>query len=183
MTSPRTTESVMPSKADMIALAQRLTAHSSRMLAHTLSGKDHPPAWGLGSADPLGLGDAVPKLMTSLASEPMPFVEMQASLAQDLVRLSQRMALRMIGLEQEPLAEPEPDDRRFTDSRWQENPYFDMVKQAYLLATEAWVAQAIAETGASSMSDMGRVMGALMKAHKGSLDGKLANQLVRKALS
>ena len=35
--------------------------------------------------------------MTSLASEPMPFVEMQASLAQDLVRLSQRMALRMIG--------------------------------------------------------------------------------------
>ena len=46
-----------------------------------------------------------------------------------------------------------------------------------------WVAEAIAATGASGPSDMGKVMGALMKAHKGAFDGKLGNQLVRAALS
>lgn len=48
--------------------------------------------------------------------------------------------------------------------------------------TRAWVDEAIARTGASSMSDMGRVMGALMGAHKDQLDGKLASRLVREAL-
>lgn len=48
--------------------------------------------------------------------------------------------------------------------------------------TRAWVAEAIASTGASSPSDMGRVMGALMGAHRGELDGKLANRLVRELL-
>jgi uncharacterized protein YqeY len=48
--------------------------------------------------------------------------------------------------------------------------------------TREWVAAAIAKTGASSMSDMGKVMGVLMGAHKGVLDGKLANQIVRELL-
>lgn len=49
--------------------------------------------------------------------------------------------------------------------------------------TRGWVEAAIAATGASSMKDMGKVMGALMGAHKDRLDGKLANQLVRELLS
>lgn len=49
--------------------------------------------------------------------------------------------------------------------------------------TRGWVADAIAATGASSMSDMGKVMGRLMGAHKGDVDGKLANRLVREALN
>lgn len=49
--------------------------------------------------------------------------------------------------------------------------------------TRAWVQAAIAATGARSMADVGKVMGALMAAHKADLDGRLANQLVREALS
>jgi uncharacterized protein YqeY len=49
--------------------------------------------------------------------------------------------------------------------------------------TRAWVAAAVASTGAKGPGDMGKVMGALMKAHKAELDGKLANQLVRAALA
>lgn len=48
--------------------------------------------------------------------------------------------------------------------------------------TKTWVDEAIAATGASSMGDMGKVMGKLMSQHKAVLDAKLANQLVRKAL-
>ena len=46
-----------------------------------------------------------------------------------------------------------------------------------------WVDEAIAATGASQVGDMGKVMGALMKAHKGEFDGKAANQLVRAKLA
>ncbi|MCB9677198.1 MAG: GatB/YqeY domain-containing protein [Alphaproteobacteria bacterium] len=48
--------------------------------------------------------------------------------------------------------------------------------------TREWVAAAIAQTGASAPADMGKVMGALMKAHQGVLDGKLANRIVRELL-
>lgn len=48
--------------------------------------------------------------------------------------------------------------------------------------TRAWLREAIAETGAAKPGDMGRVMGALMKAHKGELDGNLARTLALKRL-
>jgi polyhydroxyalkanoate synthase len=38
----------------------------------------------------------------------------------------------------EPLARPEPGDRRFRDPAWEQNPAFDLVKQQYLLASR-WV--------------------------------------------
>jgi uncharacterized protein YqeY len=43
--------------------------------------------------------------------------------------------------------------------------------------TRVWVQAAIAETGAASARDLGKVMGALMKSHKSDVDGKLAREL------
>lgn len=45
------------------------------------------------------------------------------------------------------------------------------------------VQKAIETTGASSMADMGKVMGVLMPQVKGKADGNLLSQLVKKALS
>ena len=49
--------------------------------------------------------------------------------------------------------------------------------------TRAWVEEAIAQTGASEKKDMGKVMGALMGAHKAELDGNIARQIVQELLS
>ena len=49
--------------------------------------------------------------------------------------------------------------------------------------TTEWVKAAIAETGAQSPGDMGRVMGAVMKAHKGEVDGGLTKKIALKLLS
>jgi uncharacterized protein YqeY len=49
--------------------------------------------------------------------------------------------------------------------------------------TRAWVEAAIAETGASGPKEMGKVMGALMKAHKADLDGSLARGIVQELLA
>ena len=46
----------------------------------------------------------------------------------------------------------------------------------------AAVHQVIADIGAASPADMGRVMGELMSRHKGRLDGKAANAVVRDKL-
>jgi uncharacterized protein YqeY len=49
--------------------------------------------------------------------------------------------------------------------------------------TRAWVEAAIADTGAKAPGDVGRVMGALMKAHKADVDGKLAREIAIGLLS
>lgn len=48
--------------------------------------------------------------------------------------------------------------------------------------TRAWLVAAIAELGATSKKDMGKVMGIVMKAHKDELDGKLASRLAGELL-
>jgi len=49
--------------------------------------------------------------------------------------------------------------------------------------TREWVQQAIAAAGATGPGDMGKVMGRLMGAHRGEIDGGLANKLVRELLT
>ncbi|MEQ1570773.1 MAG: GatB/YqeY domain-containing protein [Myxococcota bacterium] len=48
--------------------------------------------------------------------------------------------------------------------------------------TRGWVQEAIAASGATSARDMGKVMSALLAAHRAELDAKLANQIVRELL-
>jgi len=50
-------------------------------------------------------------------------------------------------------------------------------------ATRAWVEEAIAATGAAQPGDVGKVMGALMKAHKGEVDGQLARRVAQELLA
>ncbi|GFK92257.1 hypothetical protein NNJEOMEG_00079 [Fundidesulfovibrio magnetotacticus] len=50
-------------------------------------------------------------------------------------------------------------------------------------ALAAAVEEAVAQTGAASMKDMGKVMQALMARHKGRIDGKATGELVKARLS
>ena len=55
-------------------------------------------------------------------------------------------------------------------------------QQADEATTRKWVESAIAESGAKSAKDLGKVMGALMKAHKGDVDGNVARKLAAELL-
>jgi len=48
--------------------------------------------------------------------------------------------------------------------------------------TRRWVEEAIAASGASSARELGKVMGAVMKAHKGELNGDLARKIATELL-
>jgi uncharacterized protein YqeY len=49
--------------------------------------------------------------------------------------------------------------------------------------TRGWVEAAIAKTGAAGMQDVGKVMSALMAAHREEIDGKVANRIARELLA
>ena len=49
--------------------------------------------------------------------------------------------------------------------------------------TRSWIREAIEASGAVSPRDVGRVMGTLMKAHKGEIDGGLAKRIASELLS
>jgi uncharacterized protein YqeY len=49
--------------------------------------------------------------------------------------------------------------------------------------TRRWVEEAIAASGAANAKEIGKVMGAVMKAHKGEVNGDLARQIASELLS
>src|SRR5690606_3896731 len=83
--------------------------------------------------DPFGAGAAVHEAMISAMSHPERLVQAQGDLLDGYMALWTGAAKRMTGGETAPAIAPEPGDRRFTAPAWSENPWFDMIKQAYLL--------------------------------------------------
>ncbi|MDX2307326.1 MAG: class I poly(R)-hydroxyalkanoic acid synthase [Hyphomicrobium sp.] len=78
-------------------------------------------------------------------SDPTSFATAQAELVTQYAELYNRTFLKMMGETQEPVIEPAPTDNRFRDPEWSNNPYFDFIKQAYLLTTK-WAEDNLART-------------------------------------
>jgi polyhydroxyalkanoate synthase len=68
-------------------------------------------------------------------SDPQRAVELQSSLAKAYLDLWATGVRRLAGEQAEPVAMPDPKDRRFADPEWSTNQFFDFLKQAYLLTT------------------------------------------------
>jgi polyhydroxyalkanoate synthase subunit PhaC len=63
-------------------------------------------------------------------------VELQATLGKAYLDLWAASSKRLTGETAEPVVKPDPRDRRFTDPEWSENPFYDFMKQAYLLTSQ-----------------------------------------------
>ena len=90
--------------------------------------------------DPLRLNDAAWRLGRRLADDPAPFVRSWLDLAQSWGDLWSYAAARMLGAGAEPVARPAAGDRRFRDDAWETVPWFDVLKQAYLVNARACTA-------------------------------------------
>ena len=69
-------------------------------------------------------------------AEPARGLEAQTSLYGEFFKLWAHTAKRLGGEDSTPVVEAEPGDKRFTDPLWRDNPLFDFVKEAYLLASK-----------------------------------------------
>jgi polyhydroxyalkanoate synthase subunit PhaC len=68
--------------------------------------------------------------------DPQRALELQSSLGKAYLDLWGNAVKRMAGEPVEPVATPEPRDKRFADPEWTSNQFFDFLKQAYLLTVD-----------------------------------------------
>jgi len=86
--------------------------------------------------DPMQMANAWMAFSASLWMDPGRLVETQVRNLEDWTALWRTMAERAVGQTPEPLIEPAKGDRRFSAPAWRDEPVFDYLKQAYLLAAQ-----------------------------------------------
>ncbi|GAA5194070.1 class I poly(R)-hydroxyalkanoic acid synthase [Ferrimonas gelatinilytica] len=84
--------------------------------------------------------DDVNKAVTEGMKDPAGVIQQQVNWWQSQLQLFQNTMLKQAGQTVDPMIEPEKGDRRFRDPQWHENPWFDYIKQSYLLTTQSLLA-------------------------------------------
>ena len=69
-------------------------------------------------------------------SDPKRAFDAQTELTTQFINLWASTLQRFQGLPAKPVAEPDRSDKRFSDTEWRDNPFFDFLKQAYVLTTQ-----------------------------------------------
>ncbi len=123
--------------AEIAETSQRLVQD---FLARQANGGGAPKTF-----DPLDLGGAFMELTARMMADPARLARAQMDLWQGYLDLWAAATRRMMGEEAEPVAQPEPGDRRFRDPAWQESQLFDFIKQSYLL-TARWMTGVVRKT-------------------------------------
>lgn len=98
-----------------------------------------------------GMADEFTEVVKTLAKvgdwwtrDPSRYIEAQSRLMTGYMALWSQSMRRMMGEPAEPVAAPEPGDKRFQDPEWSENQFYDVIKQAYLLSTR-WAQDLVEE--------------------------------------
>jgi polyhydroxyalkanoate synthase len=86
--------------------------------------------------DALHMSKLFQDLYARLMADPAQLVQAQMAFWQDYMALMQNQTLRMMGVESEPVRQPERGDKRFAHEGWEDNPFFDFIKQSYLLTAD-----------------------------------------------
>ncbi|MBX9761240.1 MAG: class I poly(R)-hydroxyalkanoic acid synthase [Beijerinckiaceae bacterium] len=68
-------------------------------------------------------------------ADPARAIEAQTKLSTNFISLWGATMRRFAGETVPPVAEPDPGDKRFSDPEWRNNPMFDFLRQAYVIAT------------------------------------------------
>ncbi|NQU61943.1 MAG: class I poly(R)-hydroxyalkanoic acid synthase [Rhodospirillales bacterium] len=131
-------EELSRSMAEIAETSQKLVSEFLSQQAQNGAGS------GPASPDPMNISNAFMEMTSRMMADPAKMMEANMALWQDYAKLWQSTATRMMGGEAEPVAEPEPGDRRFKDQSWNENNVFDYIKQSYLL-TSRWMQSTVGD--------------------------------------
>ena len=84
-------------------------------------------------SDPFGLADLVQDFWQHVANNPEAVMKAQIAFIDDYMHLLQETYKGLNGEEYTKTIAPEIGDRRFKDETWNSHPFFDFVKQSYLI--------------------------------------------------
>ncbi len=148
----------LPDPVELSRAMARIAEQSQRLVADFLqrqaAGEQVDPV-SPGMSDPLNIGKAFMEMTARMMSNPAKLVEAQVNLWRDYMQLWQSTAQRMAGNGGEPMIQPKAEDRRFSDSAWQENQLFDFIKQSYLLSAR-WMQATVQRRGRARRQDGAR---------------------------
>jgi polyhydroxyalkanoate synthase len=91
----------------------------------------------MGSRDPASIGQAMSNAWLATLREPAGFLRAWAGLTLSQATIATHALQRAFGAEPQPVVEPAPGDRRFTDRAWQTNPWLRAIMESYL-ASSRW---------------------------------------------
>ena len=126
------TQSSSPDPAQSAKLFAEVAERSSRLMGEFLQRQG--AGQGIATTDEFGVARAFADLTARMLAEPWKIAEMQTKMFWDHVALWQVTALRMLGANPGPVAEPAKGDNRFREADWQNLFLFDYLKQSYLIA-------------------------------------------------
>ena len=86
----------------------------------------------------VGLPETFTELIRKMISEPEHLANAQMKFWENNLKLLGYLNARLAGRQPEPVAAPEKGDKRFMDPDWSQDPYFDFLKQNYLLMSD-WI--------------------------------------------
>jgi polyhydroxyalkanoate synthase subunit PhaC len=114
---------------DTLADIAKRSTNLFRIYAEQLKSDD-----GYQVIDPKTVASTFQEFFQKAAVDPASIVNQQCELWTDLGLLWQRTATRILSnTPVEPVIEPAKQDKRFKNELWVQNPFFDHVKQSYLL--------------------------------------------------
>jgi poly[(R)-3-hydroxyalkanoate] polymerase subunit PhaC len=126
--------------ADYEALANnfaRMMEEGGKALAAYLKPREQGTVKGDSATEMTDVFKTLGRVAEYWLADPSRAVQLQATLGKAYLDLWAANARRMAGETTDPLVQPDPRDRRFVDPEWSTNPFFDFLKQAYLL-TSRW---------------------------------------------
>ena len=131
----------MPDPAELARNMVTVIGQCQKLLGDYLKHQADSPAQTI---DPLNVGGAFSALLSRMMAHPRKLIEAQLGLWQDYMNLWHSTARRIMGETVQPVIAPQPGDKRFKYSAWDDNEIFDFIKQSYLLTTK-WLQTTVAD--------------------------------------
>lgn len=114
-----------------------------------------PEAGVFGFSDPMGAGEAMLAAARGLVNNPGAVTDAWTAYAADLIEASSVARQRALGRDLEGPIAAGAKDRRFRDPAWEQNPFYFMLLQGYLLWTR--LAREMVEAAELEEPDLGKV--------------------------
>ena len=95
----------------------------------------------------MGIGQAFLELTASLMKDPQRVVEAQARAWTAYSDIWLNTAKTLLGEESDEVRKPEQGDRRFKHSAWDENPFFSLIRESYLVTADTILSVAAGADG------------------------------------
>jgi polyhydroxyalkanoate synthase subunit PhaC len=125
----------VPDAEKLAANAARLMEQAGKLAAAYIRPREQGQASLTPSNETSDMVKTLGKLAEHWMSDPKRALEAQTRLSGSMMALWANTLHKMNGESPEPVAAPDARDNRFKDPEWSDNPYFDFLKQAYLVTT------------------------------------------------